>query len=161
LLVTSPVTPADAEESIDLSSVRTATSRFADVAQAEAAGYALLVDTAGITCIDDPTAGAMGVHYANGDLVASGSIDALAPQVLVYEPGDDSQLRLAGVEYVVLQVDWDAKHDAPPTLFGNEFMLTPEGNRYGLPAFYSLHAWVWKTNPSGEFAMWNPDISCP
>ncbi len=60
-----------------------------------------------------------------------------------------------------MQEGWDAAHDAPPSLFGEEFMLTPEGNRYGLPAFYSLHAWAWETNPSGDFAMWNPDVSCP
>lgn len=39
-------------------------------------------------------------------------------------------------------------------------MLTSAENRYGLPAFYSLHAWVWKANPSGDFAMWNPEVSC-
>ena len=40
-------------------------------------------------------------------------------------------------------------------------MLTPGGNRFGLPAFYSLHAWIWKFNPSGTFAMWNPQVHCP
>jgi hypothetical protein len=39
-------------------------------------------------------------------------------------------------------------------------MLTPDGNRFGLPAFYSLHAWVWKHNPAGTFAMWNPNVTC-
>ena len=29
-------------------------------------------------------------------------------------------------------------------LFGQHFMLSPDGNRFGLPAFYSLHAWIWK-----------------
>ena len=43
-----------------------------------------------------------------------------------------------------------------------EFMLTDApGNRYGLPAFYSLHAWIWKHNPAGPFEMWNPDVHCP
>ena len=103
----------------------------------------------------------MGIHYANGDLVAGGVIDALKPQVLVYEPGEGDELHLAAVEYVVIQEAWDASHDAAPELFGQEFMLTPEGNRYGLPAFYSLHDWAWKTNPDGEFAMYNPDVACP
>jgi hypothetical protein len=35
--------------------------------------------------------------------------------------------------------------------------VTTAPNRYGLPAFYSLHAWVWKPNPAGQYAMWNPD----
>ncbi len=83
---------------------------------------------------------------------AGGVIDALKPQVLVYEPGEGDARRLAAVEYVVIQEGWDATHDAAPSLFGHDFMLTPAGNRYGLPAFYSLHDWPWKTNPDGEFA---------
>jgi len=31
----------------------------------------------------------------------------------------------------------------------------------GSPAFYSLHAWIWKDNPAGMFSMWNPDVHCP
>jgi hypothetical protein len=40
-------------------------------------------------------------------------------------------------------------------------MLTQAGNRYGLPAFYSMHAWVWERNPRGPLSMWNPNVSCP
>jgi hypothetical protein len=29
-----------------------------------------------------------------------------------------------------------------------------------VPAFYSLHAWVWKRNPAGTFAMFNPRVTC-
>ena len=75
-------------------------------------------------------------------------------------PYQRGKLSLVAVEYVVFQEDWEAAHDAPPALFGHEFMLTPEGNRYGLPPFYALHAWVWKDNPSGQFTMWNPEVSC-
>ncbi len=160
LLATALISPVAADEAGNASGIRTATEQYQGVAAAEDAGYALLKDTAGIACIDDPT-GAMGIHYANGDLVAGGVIDALKPQVLVYEPGEGDAPHLAAVEYVVIQEGWDATHDAAPSLFGHEFMLTPAGNRYGLPAFYSLHDWAWKTNPDGEFAMWNPDVSCP
>ena len=160
MLATALISPVAADEAGNASGIRTATEQFQDVAAAEDAGYALLKDTAGIACIDNED-GAMGIHYANGDLVAGGVIDALKPQVLVYEPGTGDELHLAAVEYVVIQEAWDASHDAAPELFGQEFMLTPEGNRYGLPAFYSLHDWAWKTNPDGEFAMWNPDVSCP
>lgn len=24
-----------------------------------------------------------------------------------------------------------------------------------------LHAWIWKHNPSGTFAEWNPNVRCP
>ena len=64
------------------------------------------------------------------------------------------------LEYVVLQAAWDATHSAPPALFGEQFMLNSEGNRFGLPAFYALHAWIWKHNPSGMFNPWNPRVSC-
>lgn len=160
LLTTALISPVAADDAGNAIGIRTATEQYQDVAAAEDAGYALLKDTAGIACIDSAD-GAMGIHYANGDLVAGGVIDALKPQVLVYEPGEGDELHLAAVEYVVIQEAWDASHDAAPELFGQEFMLTPEGNRYGLPAFYSLHDWAWKTNPDGEFAMYNPDVACP
>ncbi len=160
LLATVAVPTVSADDPFDPSSIREATEAYQDVAEAEAAGYALLADKDGITCIDNPDEGTMGIHYANGDLVAAGVVDPVKPQVLVYEPGADDELTLVGVEYVVFQEGWDATHDASPELFGQEFMLTSADNRYGLPAFYSLHAWVWKANPSGDFAMWNPEVSC-
>jgi hypothetical protein len=160
LLATALGAPVAADEAGNASGIRTATEQYQDIAAAEDAGYALLKDTAGIACIDNED-GAMGIHYANGDLVAGGVIDALKPQVLVYAPGEGDALHLAAVEYVVIQEAWDASHDAAPELFEQEFMLTPEGNRYGLPAFYSLHDWAWQTNPDGEFAMYNPDVTCP
>ena len=140
--------------------VREATARYQSLSVAEANGYGLLKDAAGIACIDSPGIGAMGVHYVNGDLVGTAEINPLQPEVLVYEPDQDGQLHLVAVEYVTFQAQWDATHKSPPRLFGQPFMLTPAGNRFGLPAFYSLHAWVWKQNPGGMFAMWNPDVHC-
>jgi hypothetical protein len=49
---------------------------------------------------------------------------------------------------------------APPSLFGQRFTLIPLMNRYGLPPFYELHAWIWNNNPSGMFNDWNPRVSC-
>jgi hypothetical protein len=69
-----------------LDPVRVATGKYFDLDIAQAAGYALLADKAGITCIDNPGIGAMGVHYANGALLDAGVIDAAKPQVLVYAP---------------------------------------------------------------------------
>jgi hypothetical protein len=40
------------------------------------------------------------------------------------------------------------------------FMLVEEPNRYELPAFYALHAWIWQENPSGVFESFNPDVTC-
>jgi hypothetical protein len=54
----------------------------------------------------------------------------------------------------------DAEHNGAPVMFGRRFNFTPAGNRFGLPAYYSLHAWLFKRNPSGEFSMWNPRVHC-
>lgn len=149
-----------AESGDTLTNARDATVAFADPAAALAAGYDLLTDAAGIACIDMPGQGGMGVHYVKGTLVQSGKLDPARPQALVYEVQEDSHLRLVALEYVVFQSDWDASHSAPPELFGQKFMLTAAGNRFGLPAYYSLHAWIYKHNPSGRFNPWNPTVKC-
>lgn len=139
---------------------RQATAIYNDPTAAAAAGYELLTDAAGLACIDQPGAGAMGVHFVKGALVQAGTLDAARPQALVYEVDPGGHMRLVALEYVVFQAAWDAAHTAPPTLFGQPFMLNPAGNRFGLPAFYALHAWVWKNNPAGTFSMWNPTVHC-
>jgi len=40
------------------------------------------------------------------------------------------------------------------------FHLFESPNRFGLPAFYTLHVWAWKENPSGTFVNWHPNVSC-
>lgn len=145
------------------SGVAQATAKFHALAVAKKAGYDLLKDKNGVACIamdDMPGMGAMGVHYAKGALVGDGVIDPKTPEALVYAPSASGRLSLAAVEYVVLKAAWDAKHTAAPSLFGQKFNLTPAGNRFGLPAYYSLHAWIWKHNPAGTFAMWNPEVTC-
>jgi hypothetical protein len=154
-------TPAYADECHHgLGQVKHATARYHSVAVAEKAGYGRFVDVDGVACIDMPGMGAMGVHYVNGSFVGDGKIDALTPEAVVYEPGRAGHLHLVAVEYVVIQQAWDANHRKPPALFGHQFDFTASPNRYGLPPFYSLHAWVWKHNPAGTFAMWNPRVSC-
>jgi hypothetical protein len=149
-----------------------ATAKYHSLNLAKKAGYSILADTAGITCIAEPGMGAMGVHYVKGDLVKDPAIDAKHPEALVYAPDSHGGLHLAALEYVVIKSDWDAKQvvpqtsvtvrdvPAPPVLFGQEFNFTDAPNRYGLPPFYSLHVWIWKNNPAGTFAMWNPTVHC-
>ena len=165
LLLRGPAAAAYAGQSheslrVSLAAVRAATAPYRDLSRAKAGGYALFTDAAGIACIANPPAGAMGIHYVNGTRVGSGTIDALKPQALVYQPMEDGRLRLVAVEYIAFQQAWDASHSAPPMLFGQPFMLTAAPNRFGIPAFYSLHAWIWKDNPRGMFAMWNPRVQC-
>lgn len=144
-----------------LSSARAATDQYHDISLAMDDGWGFkLYDKDGIACIDKPGVGAMGIHYVNGPLVPDGAVDATTPEALIYEPQKNGRLRLVAVEYVVLQDAWDAAHSSPPSLFGEEFTLVPAGNRYDLPAFYELHAWLWKHNPRGMFDDWNPRASC-
>ena len=145
---------------VSLDRVQHANAQYRDLEVAKAAGFGLLVDAQGIACIDMPGMGAMGIHYVKGDLVGDGAIDPLAPEAMVYEPDARGRNHLVAVEYVVFKDAWDANHASKPSLFGETFMLTPDGNRFGLPAFYSLHVWIYKHNPSGMFSMWNPTVTC-
>jgi len=136
--------------------VRQATERFKDVSVAQKEGYALLFG-----CVTGPDAGAMGLHYVNGDILGSGVIDATRPQIVIYEPTKDGSLRLIGADYLVYADTWNAQHpDGPPQLVGQLFHYFESPNRFGLPAFYTLHVWAWKNNPNGAFVNWHPNVSC-
>ena len=140
--------------------VRESTERFKDVAQAEREHYSLLFG-----CVSGPDAGAMGLHFLNGDLLNEvnngGVFDPTRPQIVLYEPGLDGRLRLVGADFLVFADAWDAKHPHdPPQLMGQLFHFFESPNRFGLPAFYTLHVWAWKDNPSGAFVNWHPDVSC-
>jgi hypothetical protein len=137
-----------------LREVRLGTQGFRDVSAAMGAGY---VSTG--SCVTGPEKGAMGIHYANGALIDDGALDARAPELLIYEQRD-GRLRLVGVEFLVIADPWNATHDAPPVLMGQHFHYVGAPNRYRLPAFYELHVWAWRDNPSGVFVDWNPDVSC-
>lgn len=138
-----------------VSRVRQATRPFRDVNVAIGAGYGAFLG-----CVSGHQEGAMGVHYANGDLVGDDQLDADRPEILVYEPMRNGRMRLVAVEYLVLADNWNASNASPPVLEGQVFHLTGSPNRYGLPAFYALHVWAWKSNPSGMFVDWNPAVSC-
>jgi hypothetical protein len=143
--------------------VRAATARFHSTAQADRAGYGPFPVGAPLhECISNLTGpGAMGFHWVNGAYI-DGEVDPLHPEVLVYAPDADGELRLVALEYVVFQADWYRAHpaDSMPELFGQMFMATPEPNRYQIPAFFALHVWLYQSNPSGIFANFNPTVSC-
>ena len=144
-----------ADEGVNLGGVRSATDAFHNLDVAMAAGYEKFY-----ICTDREGTGGMGQHYVKGALVEDPGLDILRPEVLVYELRAGGGLRLAAVEYVVLKDAWHATHAAPPRLFGRALTLVPDGNRYGLPAFYEIHVWLWTQNPRGLFNDWNPRVSC-
>lgn len=137
--------------------VRDSTARFKDVAVAEAEGYSLLFG-----CVSGPDAGAMGMHFVNLSLVGSGVLDATRPQIVIYEPMPDGHLQLIGADFLVIASDWDKAHpgQGAPQLLGQLFHYFESPNRFGLPAFYTLHVWAWKDNPNGAFVNWHPNVSC-
>ena len=100
----------------------------------------------------------MGYHYFNKELVDDVAVDVLKPEVLVYAPGPDGQRKLVAVEWVVpgpISTDPAGVSEAP-TMFGMDMhILVPT---VGL---WLMHAWVWKPNPAGMLADWNPEVSCP
>ena len=160
VLVATP-SPASAGAD-DLSTARAATAQFHQVDVAKADGYGILVrDLAGITCIDSPGVGVMGIHYANGLALGDAVLDPAQPEALVYQPLPNGKLRLVAAEYIVFQGAWlEAGNTAGPRLFGQPLKLVLAGNRYGLPPFYEIHAWIWQNNPDGMFKDWNPSGSC-
>jgi hypothetical protein len=127
-------------------SVREANARFADVAIATKEGYAP------IPCVSGIEGGAMGIHFVNGDLINDEVIDIARPEAVMYEPQPDGSMELIAVEYITPK--------GPAELGGHLFSFTNAPNRYGLPAFYELHVWAWRQNPTGAFADMNPDVSC-
>jgi hypothetical protein len=145
----------------ELAPVREVTAKFHRVEAALEAGYELgYVNGAGnriVTgCIAHPTAGAMGYHYFNKELIDDLVVDAGKPEGLVYAPASNGRLNLVAVEYVVPGANSNPPGvSEPPTLLGQEMVIL-------VPAvgWYTRHAWVWSTNPAGIFAHWSPDVTC-
>ena len=150
-----------------LAALRDATDQFHDVAVAFAAGYR--PSSAGCESSDE---GAMGIHYGHPALLGlvrgapkptgtDAVIDPLRPEVIMYEPQPDGSRRLVGVEFVVYRAAWDAAHPGqPPTLLGIPFDEKFDEDAHGHEDHYELHVWLWRHNPLGLFAPWNPKVSC-
>lgn len=136
--------------------VREATARFQDVAQAEAEGYTLMFG-----CVSGPDSGAMGLHYVNLDLVTDGVLDPTRPEIVIYEPLPNGRRRLIGADFLIFADAWHAANpNSTPDLMGQLMHLFEAPNRFGLPDFYTLHVWAWKDNPTGAFVNWHSKVSC-
>ena len=182
LAVAQAGSPAFAAEP-DLATVRAATARFQDVKVALAEGYiadpANMCDTAAM--MGRPAAmGAMGVHYFRPDLLgitappnprvdgAGTHTDFNRPAILIYEPRADGSLTLVAVENLVFKKAWEAAGNSkPPTFHG-----VPYDHMFDDPAtatideahnfepHYDRHVWIYRHNPNGVFAQFNPNVSC-
>jgi hypothetical protein len=149
--VTSTASGSDKEDSIAV--IRQATAKYHDVAVALSDGYVPVSP-----CEASP-AGTMGIHYLKPSLVGQ-QIDLRHPQLLLYLPTADGP-QLIGVEYFKPDADQNLATDSDrPYLLGRPFDGPMPGHDEHMPIHYDLHVWVWKHNPAGMFAVWNPALSC-
>jgi hypothetical protein len=101
----------------------------------------------------------MGYHYINPALVANNAVDLLKPEALVYQSTADGGRKLVAVEWIVRSALSNPPGvSAPPSVLGMpmHILVPPPG-----PAFYLMHAWIWKHNPLGIMSDWNPRVTCP
>ena len=173
--------PALAQEP-DLAEVRAAAERFRDVEVALAEGY---VAPPGNGCetaemMGQPAAlGAMGIHYFRPDLLGitappnprvdgNGThTDFRNPAILIYEPQADGSLELVAVENLVFEAAWrSAGNDSPPTFHGRPYErmaddpATAVDEAHMFEPHFDRHVWVFRDNPNGVFAPYNPNVSC-
>lgn len=165
-----------------LSEVRAATERFRDVQVAVAEGY--IRDPSGMCATAEmegrsPDEGAMGLHYFRPDLLGitgppnprvSGTgthTDFLRPAVLIYEPQADGSLELVAVENLVFINAWEgAGNRQPPSFHGVSYdrmaddPATEIDEAHGFEPHYDRHVWIYRENPDGVFAQFNPRVSC-
>ena len=167
---------------VNLAAVRKATERFQDVKIALAEGFIRdpfnLCDTAEM--MGRPAAlGAMGIHYFRPDLLGvtappnprvngTGThTDFLKPAILIYEPQQDGSLTLVAVENLVFAASWAAAgHKEPPSFLGVPYdtmkdnPATPIDEAHMFEPHFDRHVWIYRENPNGMFAVFNPNVSC-
>ena len=165
-----------------LAEVRALTERFQDVKVALAEGYLRdpgnMCDTADM--MGRPASlGAMGIHFFRPDLLGitappSPRVDGTGthtdfrkPSILIYEPQKDGSLALVAVENLVFQKAWrEAGNTAPPTFHGvawDSMVDDPTTTIDEAPLFephFDRHVWIYRENPSGVFAQFNPNVTC-
>lgn len=179
-LTASACSEANADPSLD--EVRAVTERFRDLDVALAEGY--IRDPAGLCETADmmglpPEMGGMGVHYFRPDLLGitgppdprvdgTGThTDFLQPAVLIYEPQADGSHELVAVENLVFLEAWEAgDHPEPPSFQGVPYnrmvddSATELDEAHNFEPHMDLHVWLFRENPNGMFASFNPTVTC-
>lgn len=165
-----------------LAEVRAATERFRDVDRALAEGY--VRDPTNVCDVAEmmgypASLGAMGVHYFRPELLGvtgppsprvdgSGThTDFRMPAILIYEPQADGTMELVAVENLVFIAAWEAAgNTAPPTFHGVPFDRMVDDPATGIDEahmfmpHYDRHVWLFRDNPNGLFAQFNPAVTC-
>jgi hypothetical protein len=136
-----------------LAELRRDLAPYQDVNRALADGFVPVSE-----CTESP-AGGMGVHFLN-PARAMAPIDPEKPAILLYAPTADGY-ELMGAEWFQADADQDLSTDGDrPSLWGRPFNGPMLGHEPGMPIHYDLHVWLFKANPAGVFAPWNPSVSC-
>ncbi len=138
-------TECDAACRADLARARAGTALYHDIGTALADGFTPIGG-----CVALPEGQAMGFHYRLVSRIDQ-TVDPAEPELIIYLPNEDGELELVAVEYIV---PFTGSNPAPE-LFGQTFHYSAVRNRY------ELHAWLWRNNPDGIFADYNPKLRCP
>jgi hypothetical protein len=84
-----------------------------------------------------------------------------------YEPQADGSLQLVAVENLVFQKSWHAAGNTkPPSFHGVEWdtmqddPATEIDEAHMFEPHYDRHVWLYRDNPKGMFAQFNPNVSC-
>lgn len=165
-----------------LDEVRALTAKYQDVNVALGEGYVRdpgnMCDTADM--MGRPAElGAMGIHFFRPDLLGiSGPpnprvdgngthTDFRKPSILIYEPQADGSLKLVAVENLVFAKAWhEAGNTKRPTFHGVEYdsmkddPATKVDEAHMFEPHYDRHVWLYRDNPNGMFAQFNPKVSC-
>jgi hypothetical protein len=105
--------------------------------------------------------GGMGIHYEHPTRMRDNRLDIRKPEILNYELVN-GRLRLVALEYFTNDADQNLMTASDrPRLFGRRFDGPMPGHHPGMGVHYDLHVWLWKANPNGMFAIWNPRVTCP
>lgn len=166
----------------DLAAVEAATERYRDLDVALADGYVRdpmnICDTAEM--LGRPAElGVMGVHYFRPDLLGiteapnprvngTGThTDFLQPAILIYEPQADGSLELVAVENLTFKAAWHAAGNVePPSFHGVPYdqmeddPATDVDEAHMFDPHYDRHVWLFRDNPKGMFAQFNPNATC-
>ena len=150
-----------------LDRARRATAAYIDGEAAVERGY-----VADSICVAVPGVGGMGVHYVSQQRMTDGKLDPRFPEILVYEEQPNGERWLVALEYFAPVLSggtpWFGDADEPPpsidnpapVMFGRPFNGPMPGHAPGMPWHYDLHVWAWKHNPAGDFAQFNPRVTC-
>jgi hypothetical protein len=137
----------------ELGMARDAVARYQSVHVAREDGYRQLFE-----CVSHPTEGAMGMYYIRPDRFDS-ELDLAEPEGLVYEAQANGRLRLVAVDYAIPAAA--GLQSWPATFLGQTLPFKTTVGVHPIDPYYGLRVWLWKDNPSGAFADWNPNLVCP